>query len=264
MTSAPHASRLSDVVADLPAVSLEDVDARSALQRRVDNKYLVTWEQLQRLVAALSGDHEALEIDGRRVFRYESVYFDTPDLASFRDHTAGRTPRTKIRSRLYVDSGAGSFELKVKLPDGETAKAACDQGGGEHGRLTPATGTFLREQLARMTGRDDPGPLAPTLITRFERATISARSGTERITCDAGVELVRPGGDAVRLVDRRVLVETKSETGRERADQVLLEAGIEPVSFSKYRVGIGLLVSRDPEPQLGGAPERWFRPVATV
>jgi hypothetical protein len=262
MASGQRISRLSDVVARLPPVSLDEVDARSALQRRVDNKYLVTWPELERLVDALAGDHEALEIDGRRAFRYESVYFDTPGLDSFRDHVAGRTPRTKIRSRLYVDSGEGSFELKVKLADGETAKAGREHGGpGEHGRMTPAIEAFLREQLDRMAGGDGVGSLEPTLITRFERATISARSGAERITCDAGVELARPGGRAVRLVDDRVVVETKSEGGAEPADRLLREAGVAPVSFSKYRAGIGLLVARDPEPQLGGAPERWFAPV---
>jgi hypothetical protein len=262
MASGQRTSRLSDVVARLSAVSLDEVDARSGLQRRVDNKYLVTWPQLERLVDALADDHEALEIEGRRVFRYESVYFDTPALDSFRDHVAHRTPRTKIRSRLYVDSGEGSFELKVKLPEGETAKAGREHGApADHGRISPAIEAFLREQLGRLTDDDGPGPLEPTLITRFERATIAARSGAERITCDAGVELARPGGRAVRLVDDRVLVETKTESGDERADRVLREAGIEPVSFSKYRAGIGMLVARDPEPQLGGAPERWFAPV---
>jgi hypothetical protein len=252
-----------DAIEEMRPVSLDEVDRRASLLRRVDTKFVLKRDAAERLFRELADDHDVLTIDGRRRFGYESVYFDTPDLASFRDHVAGRTPRTKVRSRLYADSGEGSFELKVKSPDGETAKVGREQEAGEHGRLTAQTRAFLCEQLADLAGRDDLGPLRPTLITRFERATIAARDGAERITCDAAVELARPGGHAVRLVDARVLVETKSASGDERADGLLRDAGIEPVSLSKYRVGIGLLVTRDPDPQLGGTPERWFRPVAT-
>ena len=35
--------------------------------------------------------------------RYESVYFDTPDLRCFPGHVEGREPRCKVRSRLYAD-----------------------------------------------------------------------------------------------------------------------------------------------------------------
>jgi hypothetical protein len=247
---------LAGLLADLTPVSLEDLDTRAALQRRVDNKYLVPGDQLERLVGALAGDHDALEIDGRRAFRYESVYFDTPDLQSFWAHVEDRAPRHKIRSRLYVDSGACTFELKLKNADGETTKHALDQPPADHGRISPAALEFLREHLGEVP------ELAPSLVTRFRRGTLAARDGAERITCDAAIELCRPGGRGVRLVGDHVVVETKSEDGEARADRLLRAGGLEPVSLSKYRTGIALLAAQDPEPQLGGTPERWFRPAA--
>jgi len=255
-------SRLGDRLAGLPAVSLEELDARAALQRRVDEKYLVSWDEFERLVAALAGDHEALEIDGARAFAYESVYFDTPDLRNFHDHVEGRTPRVKLRSRLYADAGVSAFEVKVKRADGDMDKAAMAQDAADHGKLTPEARRFALEQLGEALGMDELPQLERTLVTRFERATLVSVSGADRITCDTGLELRRPDGSAVRLVEGRVLLESKSESGDSDADRLLRELGIEPISMSKYRTGIGLLAERDPEPQLGGEPQRWLRPVA--
>ena len=245
----------------LRPIALRDLEERAALQRRVDRKYLVPLAVLERLVAALAGDHDALEIQGRRVFGYESVYFDTPDLRCFRDHVEGREPRFKVRSRLYTDSGASAFELKVKLGDGETAKESLDEDRADHGRLTEAAEGFLQHHLGRLLELDELPPLEHSLATTFRRATLGARSGAERVTCDVALELRRPDGTAVRLIDDHAIVETKSEGGDGRADHALRELGAEPVSLSKYRVGIGLLAARDPEPQLGGAPQRWFAPL---
>ena len=65
-------------VADLPAVSLAEVMERAALQTRVDRKHLVPVDRFAELAAGLPGSWAALEIDSRRGFAYESVYFDTP------------------------------------------------------------------------------------------------------------------------------------------------------------------------------------------
>jgi hypothetical protein len=56
--------------------------AAAELQTRIDRKYLVAPDAFVRLVADLADSHRVLEIDGRRTFRYESVYFDTPGLDS--------------------------------------------------------------------------------------------------------------------------------------------------------------------------------------
>jgi VTC domain-containing protein len=86
-------------VAKLEPVSLTDLESRATLLRRVDNKYLVALEQFVDLAGRLGEDHQVLEIDDRRAFGYESVYFDTSDLRCFSDHVGGRVPRFKTRTR---------------------------------------------------------------------------------------------------------------------------------------------------------------------
>jgi hypothetical protein len=79
--------------AGLPAVSLAEVMGRAALQARVDRRYLVPVDRFAELVDRLPGSWAALEIERRRGFAYESVYFDTPDLLTYRQHLQGRRRR---------------------------------------------------------------------------------------------------------------------------------------------------------------------------
>jgi hypothetical protein len=89
-------------VAGLPAATLAEVIERSALQARVDHKYLVPLERFAELAARLPDGYAVLEIGRLRGFAYESVYFDTPDLLTYRQHLQGRRRRYKVRTRPYL------------------------------------------------------------------------------------------------------------------------------------------------------------------
>jgi hypothetical protein len=246
----------ADVLESFHAVSLDEMDERAAFQRRVDTKYLLPQDQLAGLATELRSDHGALEAAGTRLSSYESVYFDTPALRSFDDHVEDRLPRFKIRSRLYVDSGTCSFEVKVKQDEDETVKEHLPYEPGDHGTLTDEAREFVDASLRRCAGEQGPRDLGPSLTTTFRRATFAARDGHERVTCDLALQLLRPDGAAAALVDDLVLVEVKSEGGRGRCEQLLRAAGVEEVSVSKYRSGIALLARQDPS--LGGDAARCF------
>src|SRR4051794_5581796 len=235
-----------DLLADLArfgAISLDELDARAALQERVDHKYLVPAAAVSDALEALRDDHQALEIDSSRAFRYESVYFDTPRLDCFRAHVEDRRPRYKARTRLYADSGQCAFEVKLKRADGETVKESREHDPDERHHLTDAA----RELLAQVLG-SAPAGLAPTLVTRFRRATLGHATEAERVTIDVGLELVRPDGERARLREPCAIVETKTRTGEGRCDTQLRELGYEPISLSKYRTGVGLLCPDDADP----------------
>src|SRR5215208_1297450 len=136
-----------DLFTDLSAVALDEMNDRAALQRRTDNKYVVALDDLAGLVDDLADTHEALEIDGERLFDYESTYFDTPSLRCFRDHVRDRTPRFKARTRCYLTTGECFFEVKVKQEDGETAKRNVDHDPDERTSLEPAARGLLAEVL---------------------------------------------------------------------------------------------------------------------
>jgi hypothetical protein len=239
-----------ELVQAFDPISLEELDERAALLRRVDNKYAVDTDRFAQLLERLREDHQVLEIDGRRMFSYCSTYFDTPELRCYVDHVEGHEPRFKARTRLYVDSGSCVFEVKLKREDGETDKRQTEHPADDADRFTDSARQCLEEALSD-AGLEAPERMDPTLLTRFERITLAAREGSERLTCDLTVRLTNPDGDAAGLRDGVVVVETKSERGESPADQVLAELGLEPISLSKYRVGMSLVGGADREDQPG-------------
>ncbi|HEX2231884.1 MAG TPA: polyphosphate polymerase domain-containing protein [Thermoleophilaceae bacterium] len=226
----------------------------------MDHKYLLAWEHFAELASPLGDSHDALEIDGSRLFSYSSVYFDTPDLLCFREHVEGRVPRFKVRSRAYHESGVCSFEVKVKVDEDETAKQNLDYELSDHGQITPEARRFLEKVIADATGHAAPEELRPALTTRFRRGTLGARDGSDRITIDFDLRLERPDGAATCLSPDHVVVETKSEEGDGRLDRIMRDQGRAPISLSKYRLGIGSLAAHDPDPPLAAERDRYIQP----
>jgi hypothetical protein len=234
-------------VGELEPISLEQLDEQAKLRRRVDSKYVVPDGVGADTVRSLASAYRALEIDSLRRFTYESVYFDTPDLRCFCDHVGGARPRYKIRSRYYRETDACFFEIKVKQSGDETIKRQRPYDHADHGTITPEARAFLDETLTELTGEESPGDLAPSLITSYQRLTLAAREAGERATLDLAVELRAMDGSHVELRDGVGLVETKTDESGGRLDEELRSAGCEPISISKYRLGIGLLLAEDPD-----------------
>jgi hypothetical protein len=224
--------------ADAPApVGLDELVAAAALQDRVDVKYVVPVATVAALTAALAATHRVLEIDGRRAFRYETTYFDTPDLRCARDHRQGRRRRFKVRARRYADSGHAVLELKLKGPRGRTVKhgLALDGPPGP-GVLDGPLLAFVAGRLEAAYGTGPGAPLAPVLAMTYDRTTLADLRAAERVTIDTSLEL-----GAGRLAAGWALVETKSATGRSAADRVLRGLGARPAhGCSKYLLGCAL------------------------
>ena len=106
----------------LRPVTLPVLDAEAALLTRRDRKYIVPLDVAERLLGALEGRCRVLEIDGRRRFRYESVYFDTPGRTSYLAAARRRARRYKVRTRAYLDTGRCVLEVKTRDARGRTVK----------------------------------------------------------------------------------------------------------------------------------------------
>jgi hypothetical protein len=226
-------------VAAFEPVSLQEVEARAGLQMRVDRKYIVDYQTLERLFSGLEDDYLALEIDGERLQEYDSVYFDTPALEGYRHHMQGRRKRFKCRTRLYGAS-ACFFDVKLKGRRGETVKSRLPLSSPEHGSLTSQATTFLKRGLLEHYGRTAPAGLIPTLQTSFERLTLIHPRRQERLTLDFGLSLGRVGRDErYRMLSDHVLIETKSATTLGTVDRLLPGLGARPQTMcSKYCLGV--------------------------
>lgn len=230
---------LAELLDAFEGVSLDVLDERAALLRRVDRKYAVAADEFERLARELLPDHQVLQIDENRVFRYSTTYFDTADLRCFVEHIEDRLPRFKARSRLYEDSEECVFEVKLKRSEDETDKRQIDYAQEDRRRITDDAKDCLDSALGAV-GLEPPGDLHWSLTTEFRRVTLTSRHGSERLTCDFGVRLIGAEGKSAAMHSGLVLVETKSEAGESPADQALERMQLRPISLSKYRVGMSL------------------------
>ena len=103
-------------------ISLEELVERASLQTRVDRKYIVPRAEIGELVESLEAEARVLEILGQTDFGYESVYFDTPELASYLGAAHRRRRRFKVRTRTYTDSGDCFLEVKTEGARSATVK----------------------------------------------------------------------------------------------------------------------------------------------
>lgn len=165
--------RVRAVLYPLDGVGLDKLVDAAALLTRVDRKYVLPVDDALTVLAALAPTTGArvLEIDGARSAAYESVYFDTPDLASFRLTATRRRRRFKVRTRTYLDSGASFLEVKTRAARGTTLKQRVAHDGCP--TALGADRTFVGRTLAAEGIEGVPEhALAPGLVSRYRRTTL--------------------------------------------------------------------------------------------
>ncbi|MFD9794286.1 polyphosphate polymerase domain-containing protein [Streptomyces sp. NPDC059070] len=266
--SAPEAGQpavhaIAEAAHAADSLSLDELNERSALLTRFDRSYLVPADTFLRVIGRLTRPRRhgepfrALAIDGRRSFRYHSVYYDTPELRSFHDHRQGRRLRFKIRERCYEDSGERQFEVKLKGGRGDTVKQRCPLTGAAT-PLDEEPRAFLADTLRRAYAIEAPALLRPSLSTDYLRTTFVADG--ERITCDAGLVCVdlRVHRHTVRCDSGLVLVETKSSEHLTEADRLLHAHGVRPAVFTKYCGALAVLSPALPANRWRRAAHRAF------
>ncbi|THV28641.1 polyphosphate polymerase domain-containing protein [Glycomyces paridis] len=225
----------------LPGAGLDAVVASADLQTRVDTKYLLEPEAYRRFLGYLTagGEWACLDIGGRRRFAYESVYFDTPDLLTYRQHRQGRRRRFKVRTRLYADSGECAFEVKVKGARQDTVKERLPYAAADAARITPEAAGHLASTLWEAYGMAVPPGLEARLRTDYRRHTLVHLAAGVRITCDEDLRCVSDRGTVVARP--MCLVEVKAAKPGGSADRLLWAIGQRPVSVSKYCLAVAVL-----------------------
>ncbi len=228
-------------------ISLDELDQCARLLTRKDRKYIVDPAGLIRVLGALAPEVRALETAVGRWSAYESTYFDTPELDSFRMAATKRRGRFKVRTRCYVDSATTMIEVKTKDRRGRTVKhrQPVETGGGDVVDRVRRFAATIDEATPFV---DD---LAPRLTTSYQRATLVLPDAVARVTIDADYRAVDLTGGLTGLGDR-LIVETKTNGAPSPVDRLLWGAGYRPVKFSKYATALAALHPELPH-------NRWHR-----
>lgn len=215
-------------------INLKDLD-EVRLLKRIDTKFVFHIAQLLEILEVIKDDYYVLEIDEKRAFNYESLYFDTDSFDLYKQHHNGRINRMKVRYRRYSDSGLCFFEVKYKVNGGlQTHKKRLQ---------TPNLVEQLTERELALVNHPqiDKTALHSKLWIFFTRMTLVNRAKTERLTIDFNLSFdnYRQRHD----IDDLVIAEVKTEKTCFNSPIVkaLKARHIEEIGFSKYSMGVAWL-----------------------
>src|ERR1051326_3393647 len=101
----------SDLIGEFEPISLKEMD-NVKLMNRTDTKFLFNIKYLPEILDEVKDHYRILEVEGKRLSRYETLYYDTEEFEMYKAHHQGRLNRFKIRHRTYVESSLGFLEVK--------------------------------------------------------------------------------------------------------------------------------------------------------
>jgi hypothetical protein len=244
---------LTEATSRMLPVTLEYVLATAELQTRVDRKYVVPLDVCTIALDRMGDQLSVLQIGDLRLFRYESVYFDTPELAAYRQHAHGRRRRVKIRTRAYLDSGECLLEFKSVGARGETIKERYPYPLAWRHHLDAEAHALALERLGHTMSTPT---LRRVLTTTYHRSTLVDPARGNRVTCDVNLQFENHAGQRYGPLEGVVVLESKTVGSDSPIDYALRRLGSRPVSLSKYCVGMAVLDPRLPA-------NRWNRELRT-
>ncbi len=228
---------LENIVSKFDSVSLEDLDKLQLINRH-DTKFLFSSDIVPDLLMSLSKNYNLLEVNTKRIFNYENVYFDTEDLKLFTSHHNGKLNRYKVRYRHYCEVDKYFFELKFKSNKKKTFKDRFPKEGFE----THINGgaDLILEQKAHLNADE----LFQSLKVIYKRITLVNKYNAEKVTIDTDIKFLA-NSKFVHL-PALAIAEIKHEKRSKHTDfhRFMQTKHIHPHSLSKYCLGI-LLTNDD-------------------
>ncbi|MCB9083223.1 MAG: polyphosphate polymerase domain-containing protein [Bdellovibrionaceae bacterium] len=232
---------LGKMLRQMQGIGLAQMDTIQLLNRH-DIKFVFEQGKLLPLLICLSRHYRILEVEGQRSFKYNTLYFDTPDFFLYRQHHNGKKNRYKVRVRRYLDSGEIFLEVKFKSNKGKTQKTRKLIAEVPYVLDAPAY-----QEVLKPMGRDleiGVRNFIPTLWTNFRRITLANPEDGERVTIDLDLcfksEIT---GGKVEKKCGLVIAELKREKAAQPSEfqVVAKKLGILPSGMSKYCLAVGLL-----------------------
>ncbi len=226
--------QIENILQAFDPISLDEMD-RVKLMNRIDTKFVFKVEQVSEILQEATDLYRILEIDGKRLFLYETLYLDTLDNQMYLDHHNGKLNRYKVRFRNYVDSNKIFLEIKYKTNKGRTIKKRIKR---------KEIDTLDSKKAKKYVEENSPylyETLEPKMWSKFWRLTLVHKSVNERITVDLNLSYYYHSEEKDMSIIS--IAEVKQDISGETSDfiRILQSRRIYPTSFSKYCFGRNLL-----------------------
>ena len=219
-------SNLLPIISDFAPISLKEMDGVK-LMSRMDTKFVFKIEKLPSLLEKMTPFYRVLEINGKFIHDYKSLYFDTNARKFYIDHHNSRVNRNKIRFREYVDSGLTFLEVKLKNNKGRTIKKRMKVDA-----ISKELSKEHKAYIEKIIGK--PVDVNAKHWINFSRLTFVHKTQKERLTIDINLSFENEKGSG----DLRdiVIAEVKQERISRKSDfiRIAKEMSILPMRLSKY------------------------------
>lgn len=208
------------------------------LMNRIDTKYIANRRQLLQILTLALNDYRAQNIDKEIISKYDTIYFDTADVAMYQRHHDRRLQRQKIRTRKYVTSDIAFVEIKNKTNKGHTQKVRTAIGNDAwHDFRTDTAAT----QFVASRTQYDVATLLPQVRTRFDRITLVNNAKTERLTIDMNLTFDNYTTRQTASLNELIIIELKQDSQADSPmKRILRDLRIFPAKISKYCIGTAL------------------------
>jgi hypothetical protein len=216
----------------LDHITLAEMDGVK-LMDRTDTKFTFSREKLDKVLAAIHPYYKVLEVEGKRLSHYKTLYYDTSDYSLYLAHHNGELNRYKVRHRTYVDSGLGFLEVKFKNNKGRTQKKRIEV---EDAPLNwnDTSKDFLQAKTPLKIES-----LIPSIWVNYGRITLVNRTCAERVTIDVDLEFI--SHNKLHSFNNLVIAEVKQDKKNPSQFLKLMKAlRIREGSISKYCMGVAV------------------------
>ena len=207
-------------------ITLSDMD-EVKLMNRTDTKFTFLRDELSNILSKMIDYYFILDINGIRVQRYKSLYYDTDDRKFYIDHHNQRVNRNKVRFREYVDSGLTFLEVKLKNNKRKTIKKRI-QVDEIPCFLSKEHVNYINDIIGKKV------EIKPKQWINFSRITFVHKIQKERLTIDLNLNFSKDNID-MEMQDI-VIAEIKQERMTRQSDfiRITKEMSILPMRLSKY------------------------------
>jgi hypothetical protein len=211
-------------------ITLKEMDSVK-LMDRTDTKFIFNLSQLPAILTEAIEFYKILDIEGNRISRYKTLYFDFENFKLYNEHHAGKLNRYKIRHRTYVESNLGFLEVKFKNNKGRTLKTRIKE------LNVPNLGDGKAFEFLQKTLPFDPLMLIPKIWINYSRITLVNKVSAERLTLDLSLEFEKDGFK--KCLNQLVIAEVKQDSKiTSPFIAIMRQKHIREGSISKYCFGV--------------------------
>lgn len=221
---------ISDILKNFNSIDLENIEKNYNYLNRIDFKYLININNLPSLLIELQNKYKILEINNTRVFTYENIYFDTPDLKMYLAHHNGKTLRHKIRIRNYVESSLKYLEIKQKMYNSRCLKHRL--------KLNDLNNDDIIKNFIEIHSPFKKDELNVSLTNKFKRITLVNEEFFHRLTIDFNLIFKN---DSLEYLPYIAILEIKIPKRSTSFNKELFKKfSLKQCNFSKYCIGKAL------------------------